>query len=74
MSLNVFLIEEIIYLINVFYSSVYNWIKINFLEKLEIDYKIYVKMSFFLDFCCNYLGKNKFNKYVNKFLKGVYNY
>ncbi|WP_088612004.1 class I SAM-dependent methyltransferase [Helicobacter pylori] len=59
---------------NVSHSSVHNWIKTNLLEKLEIDHKIYVKTSSFLDFCCNHLGKNKLNKYANKSLKGAHNH
>ena len=68
------MIEEITHLINVSHSSVHNWIKTNLLEKLEIDHKIYVKTSSFLDFCRNHLGKNKLNKYANKSLKGVHNH
>ncbi|WP_181233554.1 class I SAM-dependent methyltransferase [Helicobacter pylori] len=71
---NALLIEEIARLINVSHSSVHNWIKTNLLEKLEIDHKIYVKTSSFLDFCRNHLGKNKLNKYANKSLKGVHNH
>ncbi|MGL2827837.1 TaqI-like C-terminal specificity domain-containing protein [Helicobacter pylori] len=67
-------IEEIARLINVSHSSVHNWIKTNLLEKLEIDHKIYVKTSSFLDFCRNHLGKNKLNKYANKSLKSAHNH
>ncbi|MCQ2867869.1 class I SAM-dependent methyltransferase [Helicobacter pylori] len=67
-------IEEIARLINVSHSSVHNWIKTNLLEKLEIDHKIYVKTSSFLDFCHNHLGKNKLNKYANKSLKSTHNH
>ncbi len=67
-------VEEIARLINVSHSSVHNWIKTNLLEKLEIDHKIHVKTSSFLDFCRNHLGKNKLNKYANKSLKGVHNH
>ncbi|GAA7883442.1 class I SAM-dependent methyltransferase [Helicobacter pylori] len=71
---NALLIEEIARLVNVSHSSVHNWIKTNLLEKLEIDHKIYVKTSSFLDFCRNHLGKNKLNKYANKSLKGAHNH
>ncbi|MCQ2845470.1 class I SAM-dependent methyltransferase [Helicobacter pylori] len=71
---NALLIEEIAHLINVSHSSVHNWIKTNLLEKLEIDHKIYVKTSSFLDFCRNHLGKNKLNKYANKSLKSAHNH
>ncbi|GAA7330838.1 class I SAM-dependent methyltransferase [Helicobacter pylori] len=71
---NALSIEEIARLINVSHSSVHNWIKTNLLEKLEIDHKIYVKTSSFLDFCRNHLGKNKLNKYANKSLKGTHNH
>ncbi|GAA9183242.1 hypothetical protein Taiwan47_15010 [Helicobacter pylori] len=71
---NALSVEEIARLINVSHSSVHNWIKTNLLEKLEIDSKIYVKTSSFLDFCRNHLGKNKLNKYANKSLKGVHNH
>ncbi|GAA7387328.1 class I SAM-dependent methyltransferase [Helicobacter pylori] len=71
---NALSVEEIARLINVSHSSVHNWIKTNLLEKLEIDYKIYVKTSSFLDFCRNHLGKNKLNKYANKSLKGAHNH
>ncbi|GAA7203774.1 class I SAM-dependent methyltransferase [Helicobacter pylori] len=67
---NALSIEEIARLINVSHSSVHNWIKTNLLEKLEIDSKIYVKTSSFLDFCRNHLGKNK----LNKSLKGAHNH
>ncbi|GAA6971021.1 class I SAM-dependent methyltransferase [Helicobacter pylori] len=71
---NALSIEEIARLVNVSHSSVHNWIKTNLLEKLEIDHKIYVKTSSFLDFCRNHLGKNKLNKYANKSLKGAHNH
>ncbi len=71
---NALSVEEIARLVNVSHSSVHNWIKTNLLEKLEIDHKIYVKTSSFLDFCRNHLGKNKLNKYANKSLKGVHNH
>ncbi|GAA6915877.1 hypothetical protein AOH269_14900 [Helicobacter pylori] len=71
---NALCIEEIARLINVSHSSVHNWIKTNLLEKIEIDHKIYVKTSSFLDFCRNHLGKNKLNKYANKSLKGAHNH
>ncbi|OOQ04087.1 DNA methyltransferase, partial [Helicobacter pylori] len=71
---NALSVEEIAHLINVSHSSVRNWIKTNLLEKLEIDHKIYVKTSSFLDFCRNHLGKNKLNKYANKSLKSVHNH
>ncbi|GHS22475.1 DNA methyltransferase [Helicobacter pylori] len=71
---NALSVEEIARLVNVSHSSVHNWIKTNLLEKLEIDHKIYVKTSSFLDFCRNHLGKNKLNKYANKSLKGTHNH
>ncbi|AFI04473.1 type II adenine specific methyltransferase [Helicobacter cetorum MIT 00-7128] len=67
-------IETIAHSLNISHSSVHNWIKTNLLETIEIDNKIYVKTSSFLDFCHNHLGKNKLNKYANKSLKDTHNH